>query len=62
MPKSIEIQVTIISPNKTYVSGFYTFENQLSKETIKSFEINLKNIINKIKEYIKNNDEEFNDG
>ena len=62
MPNSIEIQVTIIAPNKTYVSGFYSFENQLSKETINGFEINLKNIINKIKEYIKNNDEEFNDG
>ena len=61
-PNSIEIQVTIIAPNKTYVSGFYSFENQLSKETINGFEINLKNIINKIKEYIKNNDEEFNDG
>lgn len=62
LPNSIEIQVTIIAPNKTYVSGFYSFENQLSEETINGFEINLKNMINKIKEYINDNDEKFNDG
>jgi len=61
IPLTIEIQVTFISKNKTYVSVFYAFESQINDESINSFGINLKCIINKIKEYIKENDAKFND-
>ena len=59
IPKIIEIQITIISPTKTYVSAFYVFDNITNVEIVNSFKLNLKNIINKIMEYIKKNDEEF---
>ena len=59
IPKIIEIQITIISPIKTYFSVFYIFGYKSNVEIINSFKLNLKNIINKILEYIKINDEEF---
>ena len=60
-PKIIEIQVNIISQIKTFVSILYSFESETKDEVINCFDINLKNLINKIKEYIKTHVEEFKD-
>ena len=62
IPKIIEIQqIILIKPNNsTYFSFLLDFKEESSKEIINKSEINLKNIINKIKEYIKENEKEFN--
>ena len=58
-PLIIEIQVTIISSTKTYVSGFYVFDCKSNDKIVNIFELNLKNIINKISRHIKENRQEF---
>ena len=58
-PLNIEIQIIIITSKKTYISCFYNFDYKLDDKIINIFEINLKNIINKISQHIKENDEEF---
>lgn len=58
-PKTIEIQATIITPIKTYISAFYCFDNKANASNINNYEINLKNIIKKIFEYIKEKPDEF---
>ena len=60
-PQVIEIQITIITPDKTYISGFYIFDHNSKDKDINIFELNLKNLINKISNYIKENNEEFQD-
>ena len=61
IPKIIEIQIILIKPNnKTYFSFLLDFKEESSEELINKSEIKLKNIINKIKEYIKENEKEFN--
>lgn len=59
LPIIIEIQATMIEPNKTFFSVLYNFKNKSTNEIVEVFEIDLKNIINKFKEYIKENEKEF---
>ena len=58
-PQIIEIQITIISPNKTFVSCFYSFDENIDNKEVNIFELNLKIIINNITKYIKENNEQF---
>lgn len=60
VPLSIEIQVSLIEKNKTYFSMLFNFKNKSDEEKVNKLEINLKNLINKIKEYIQENEKEFN--
>ena len=60
-PLVIEIQIIIITPFKTYVSGFYSFDYKSNDKNVNIYELNLKNLINKISTYIKDNSEEFKD-
>ena len=59
IPIIIEVQVIILSENKTYISVLYNFENKSHVDIVNIFENNLKNIFNKIKQYINENEKEF---
>ena len=59
IPIIIELQVTMIEQNKTLFSVLLNFKNKSNKDIIDNFEINLKNVINKIIEHIKTNEKEF---
>jgi len=58
-PQIIEIQITIISSNKTFISCFYTFNENIDNKEVNIFELNLRIIINNITKYIKENNEQF---
>ena len=60
VPLSIEIQVSSIEKNKTYFSMLFNFKNKSDEEKVNKLEINLKYLINKIKEYIQGNEKELN--
>ena len=60
VPVYIEIQVSLIEQNKTYFSLLFNFKNKSDEGRVNKFEVNLKNLINKIKEYINENEKEFN--
>ena len=59
-PVFFEIQVTSVEPNKTFFSILYNFRDISSQELMNKFEFKVKNLINKIKDYIKENEKEFN--
>jgi hypothetical protein len=59
IPIIIEIQVVIISENKTYISVLYKFENKSDVDIVNIFENNLKDLFNKLRQYIKENEKEF---
>ena len=59
IPIFVEIQVTKIELNKTFFSIVFNFKDKSNMEIVKSFDINLKLIINKIKVYIEENEKEF---
>ena len=61
IPIIIEIQVIMISESKTYISVLYNFENKSDVDIVNLYENNLKNIFTKIKQYINENEKEFND-
>ena len=61
IPIIIDVQVIILSENKTYISILYNFENKSDVDIVNLFENNLKNIFNKIKKYINENENEFSD-
>ena len=48
IPIFVEIQVTKIELNKTFFSIVFNFKDKSNMEIVKSFDINLKLIINKI--------------
>ena len=59
-PVYIEMQVSSIEQNKTYFSLLFNFKNKSDEGRVNKLEVNLKNLINKIKEYINENEKEFN--
>lgn len=59
-PSFIEVQMTIIDEKKTFFSVLFNFENKPNMDFIDTFDNNLKNIINKMKQYIKENEKDFN--
>ena len=60
IPFLAEIQLILIKPNNTYFSILLNFKESSSEEIVNNFLIKLKNLINKIKEYVKENEKEFN--
>ena len=60
IPSFIEVQMTIVDKNKTFFSILLNFENKPNMDFVDTFENNINYIINKIKEYIKENEKEFN--
>lgn len=60
IPSFFEVQMTIIDEKKTFFSILLNFENKPNMDFIDTFENNLKYIINKTKEYIIENEKEFN--
>ena len=60
VPVYIEMQVSLIEQNKTYFSLLFNFKNKSDEGRVNKLEVNLKNLINKIKEYINENEKEFN--
>ena len=61
IPIIIEVQVIILSENKTYISVLYNFEKKSDVDIVNIFENNLKNIFSKIKTYINENEKEFSE-
>ena len=59
MPIFFEAQVTSIEQNKTFCSILCNYKENSNKEILNKSQINLKNIINKIQQYIKENENEF---
>ena len=59
VPLSIEIQVSLIEQNKTLLTMLINFKDKSNEGRVNKLEINLKNLINKIKEYIHDNEKEF---
>ena len=60
-PQIIEIQITIISTNKTFISCFYSFDAKIDNKEINIFQLNLKILINNIIKYINENNAQFLD-
>ena len=52
-PKMIEYKITIIDNKTTYLSIFHQFYNNISKNYLKKFNINKKEIIKKYKNLIE---------
>jgi hypothetical protein len=61
IPIIIEVQAIMIEKNKTYISILFNFENKSDSDFVNRYEINLKNLFNKLKEYINENEKEFSD-
>ena len=61
IPIIIEVQANMIEKNKTYISILFNFENKSDADFVNRYEINLKNLFNKLKEYINENEKEFSD-
>ena len=59
IPIIIELEVTIIGENKIYFSVLLNLGNKSDNNAVNIFEINLKNIFNKMKDYIRENEKEF---
>ena len=53
LPKNIEFKIAIINNSKSYLSLLHTFPNNTDKEFIKIFDINKKETIIKIKQYLE---------
>ena len=62
LPHIIEIQLNIIEANKTHLSFFINFGSKASKQVLNGFDINLKKLINKLLDYMNENEERFKDG
>lgn len=59
IPIGIELEVTIIGENKIYFSVLLNLGNKSDNNAVNIFEINLKNIFNKMKDYMRENEKEF---